>query len=76
MSNENQVVIDGIGYDAEALTESCKNLLIRVQNTNQYMALQTSALEATRIGNDILLSDAKKLLPEPSATDVEDDLAH
>jgi hypothetical protein len=74
-----QVMIDGVKYDANALSDSCRELLVRVQNTNQGMALIGSVLEAARAGNETLFNDAKKLLPEPSVEDedvVEDETAH
>lgn len=63
--SDQRIMIDGKTYNADDISERCRNMLALVQQTNQSLQILGPLLEAARAGADATLSDAKKLLPEP-----------
>lgn len=74
MSEVQTIIIDGKSYNAEDISERCRNMLVLVQQTNQSISVLAPLIESARAGADAILSDAKKLLPEPlpSTDEVEE----
>ena len=65
MSEVQTILIDGQSYNAEDISERCRNMLVLVQQTNNSISVLSPLIESARAGAEAILSDAKKLLPEP-----------
>ena len=65
MSEVQTIIIDGKSYNAEDISERCRSMLVLVQQTNNSISVLSPLIESARAGAEAILSDAKKLLPEP-----------
>ena len=65
MSEVQTIIIDGKSYNAEDISERCRNMLVLVQQTNNSISVLSPLIESARAGAEAILSDAKKLRPEP-----------
>lgn len=71
MSEVQTIIIDGKTYNAEDISERCRSMLVLVQQTQQSISVLAPLIESARAGADAILSDAKKLLPEPISSPEE-----
>lgn len=76
MSEQQVINVNGKQYAVEDLSPNCQELLVRSQNGQNALAVQSSILELARIGLQIINNDITKLLPtEDDTTEVEGELA-
>ena len=71
MNEEQQIQIDGRVYDVKSLSPTCKELLVRVQNGQNALAVMGTVFEMARLGQELISSDLKKLLPEEEDAETE-----
>ena len=71
MSEEQQIQIDGRVYDVNSLSPTCKELLVRLQNGQNALAVMGTVFEMARLGQELISSDLKKLLPEEEDAETE-----
>ena len=68
MNEEQQIQIDGQVYDVDSLSPTCKELLVRAQNGQNALAVFGTVFEMARLGQELISSDLKKLLPTEEET--------
>ena len=68
MNEEQQIQIDGQVYDVDSLSPTCKELLVRAQNGQNALAVMGTVFEMARLGQELINSDLKKLLPVEEET--------
>lgn len=75
MSEQQLVNINGQQYALEDLSPNCQELLVRSQNGQNALAVQSSILELARIGLQVINNDITKLLPTDQDSGGEGELA-
>lgn len=63
MNEQQQVTINGQNYNVDDLSTNCKELVMKVQNGQNSLAVLGTAIELARIGLEVMNIDMVKLLP-------------